>query len=107
MRAEHRLPSPSRPALLALALAMPLVPLTAHAAESDSGSDAAITAKVQAALAADRRLEVREPLQVRTRGGVVELIGEAESPSMVYRAVETARGVEGVKDVDTHRLDAR
>ena len=78
----------------------------AYAAEAGAQSDAEITTRVQAALAADKRLQVREPLQVRTQGGVVQLIGEAESASMVYRAVETTRGVDGVKDVDTNRLDA-
>lgn len=93
-------------ALLA-GLALGAGALPALAVEADSAADTAITAKVQAALAADRRLEVREPLEVRTRGGVVQLIGEAESASMVYRAVETTRNVEGVKDVDTNRLEAR
>jgi osmotically-inducible protein OsmY len=94
-------------------IAVPLAVLTLGAsaglvlaAETDASADAAITAKVQAALASDRRLEVRDPLEVRTRNGVVELIGEAESASMVYRAVETARNVDGVKEVDSHRLDA-
>jgi osmotically-inducible protein OsmY len=76
------------------------------AAEGNASTDETITANVQAALAADKRLQVREPLQVRTRAGVVELIGEAESASMVYRAVETARNVDGVREVDSHRLDA-
>ncbi|TDU31355.1 BON domain-containing protein [Panacagrimonas perspica] len=76
------------------------------AAEGGASTDETITANVQAALAADKRLQVREPLQVRTRAGVVELIGEAESASMVYRAVETARNVDGVREVDSHRLDA-
>jgi osmotically-inducible protein OsmY len=98
---------PHRIALLGVVAVAAVATVPTLAAEADPAADAAITAKVQAALAADRRLEVREPLQVRTRGGVVELIGEAESASMVYRAVETARNVEGVKDVDTHRLEAR
>ena len=93
------------PRFAALILCTSALPGTA--AESNPAADAAITTLVQAALAADRRLEVREPLQVRTRGGVVELIGETESASMVYRAVETARKVEGVREVDAHRLDAR
>ncbi len=76
------------------------------AAEGSASTDEAITANVQAALAADKRLQVREPLEVRTRAGVVQLIGEAESASMVYRAVETARNVDGVREVDSHRLDA-
>ena len=76
------------------------------AAEASATSDETITANVQAALAADKRLQVREPLEERTQGGVVQLIGEAKSASMVYRAVETARNVDGVREVDSHRLDA-
>ena len=87
---------------LSLCAALPGV-----AAEASAGSDEAVTARVQSALAADRRLEVRSPLEVRTRNGVVELIGETESASMVYRAVETTRRVEGVREVDSHRLDTR
>lgn len=78
----------------------------AFAADSAASPDEAITAKVQAALAADKRLQVRAPLEVRTQAGVVQLIGDVQSPSMVYRAVETARNVEGVKEVDTNRLEA-
>lgn len=91
--------------LMALSLSLPAVP--AFAAGASSQDDAAITAKVQAALAADKRLEVRAPLEVVTQEGVVSIVGDVPSASMVYRAVETARKVEGVKEVDSHRLDAR
>ena len=74
---------------------------------ADAGADAAITEKVQAALAADKRLQVVAPLEVVTRDGVVSIVGDVKTASMVYRAVETTRNVEGVKEVDTHRLDAR
>lgn len=76
------------------------------AAGANATTDETITANVQAALAADKRLQVREPLEVRTQAGVVQLIGEARSASMVYRAVETTRNVDGVREVDSHRLDA-
>lgn len=79
----------------------------AFAAGASADADAAITSKVQSALAADKRLQVKSPLQVQTQDGVVSLVGDVSSASMVYRAVEVTRGVEGVKDVDTHRLDAR
>lgn len=79
----------------------------AFAAETTPSDDALITAKVQAALAADKRLQVKAPLEVKTRDGVVAISGDAETASMVYRAVETARSVEGVKEVDTHHLEAR
>ena len=99
--------TPVRPAPLFAALLLGTIGTgSVFAAETSANADAALTAKVQAALAADRRLEVRDPLEVRTSNGVVELIGEADSASMVYRAVETTRNVEGVKEVDSHRLDA-
>lgn len=91
--------------LAALSMSTALPSLAAETSATTT-SDATITANVQAALAADKRLQVREPLEVRTQGGVVQLIGEAKSASMVYRAVETARNVEGVREVDSHRLDA-
>lgn len=89
-----------------LALAL-LVALPAWAADVAPSADEDLTAKVQAALAADKRLQVKAPLEVKSRNGVVALIGDVESPSMVYRAVETVRGVDGVKEVDTHHLEAR
>lgn len=87
---------------LSLALSAPVL-----AAGASAETDAAITTQVQSALAADKRLQVRSPLEVQTQDGVVSLVGDVTSASMVYRAVEVTRGVEGVKDVDTHRLDAR
>lgn len=88
-------------------VAVPLLLATsAFAADSTATGDELITAKVQAALAADKRLQVRAPLEVRTQDGVVQIVGDVKTPAMVYRAVETARTVEGVKDVDTNRLDA-
>lgn len=70
-------------------------------------SDAAITAKVQAALAADKRLQVRAPLEVETRNGVVSIAGDVATAPMVYRAVEVTRDIEGVTKVNTDRLEAR
>ena len=89
-------------------IAVPLLfAASAFAAETTPSGDELITAKVQAALAADKRLQVKAPLEVKTRGGVVAIIGDVETPSMVYRVVETTRNVEGVKEVDTHHLEAR
>lgn len=97
-------PTIIRAGLVGLSLA---ISAPAFAAGASSETDAAITTKVQSALAADKRLQVRSPLEVQTQDGVVSLVGDVTSASMVYRAVEVTRGVEGVKDVDTHRLDAR
>lgn len=84
-----------------------LLSAPAFGADSAPSDDALITSKVQAALAADKRLQVKAPLEVRTQDGVVEIVGDVKTPAMVFRAVETARTVDGVKDVDTDRLDAR
>lgn len=92
--------------ILALSLGIGAPAFAAEGTALDD-PDAQITSKVQAALAADKRLQVREPLEVKTRGGVVSLVGDVTSASMVYRAVEVTRGVDGVKDVDTNRLEAR
>ncbi|MGQ0620569.1 MAG: BON domain-containing protein [Panacagrimonas sp.] len=70
-------------------------------------NDALITSKVQAALAADKRLQVRAPLDVETRNGVVSIAGDVVTAPMVYRAVEVTRDIEGVKQVNTDRLEAR
>lgn len=88
------------------ALALLLCATPGFAAEV-STTDAEITSKVQAALAADKRLQIETPLDVSTREGVVSLVGDLASASMVYRAVETTRTVDGVKDVDTNKLEAR
>lgn len=91
------------PLALSLFIAAPVMGAETAAPSADD----VLSAKVQAALAADKRLQVKAPLDVKSRNGVVAIIGDVESPSMVYRAVETARGVDGVKDVDTHHLEAR
>lgn len=95
-------------AVRACVVAVPLLfAAPVFAADAAPSGYELITAKVQAALAADKRLQVKAPLEVKTRGGVVALSGDVETPSMVYRAVETTRNVEGVKEVDTHHLEAR
>ncbi|MGQ0697859.1 MAG: BON domain-containing protein [Panacagrimonas sp.] len=88
------------------ALALLLCATPGFAADASPSSDDALTASVQAALAADKRLQVLSPIEVKTRDGVVSLAGEVGSASQVYRAVETTRTVDGVKDVDTFHLDA-
>lgn len=88
------------------ALALMLCATSGFAAESSASSDAEVTARVLAALAADQRLKVITPIEVTTRDGRVSLEGEVSSASMVYRAVETTRTVEGVEGIDTFKLDA-
>lgn len=84
-----------------------LLPGTALAASDTLSGDALITDRVKTALAEDRRLQVKAPIEVHTRDGVVSLSGDVRTPAMVYRAVEKTRQIDGVRDVETHHLEAR
>jgi hyperosmotically inducible periplasmic protein len=66
--------------------------------------DAAVTAKVKAALMAESGVDGTK-INVDTTNGRVILKGEVASKNMIDRAVTVARGIEGVKDVD-NRLTA-
>ena len=66
--------------------------------------DAAVTAKVKAALMAESGVDGTK-INVDTFNGRVTLKGEVGSKTMIDRAVQVAKGVEGVKDVD-NRLSA-
>jgi len=60
--------------------------------------DAAITARVKAALIENDATKARQ-IEVETRDGVVQLSGFVESMDMQEVAVRTARAVPGVKEV--------
>ncbi len=66
--------------------------------------DATVTAKVKAALLAESGVDGTK-INVDTFQGRVTLKGEVPSKNMADRAVQVARGIEGVKDVD-NRLSA-
>jgi osmotically-inducible protein OsmY len=60
--------------------------------------DALITTKVKAALAADPDVKATE-VKVETFKGTVQLSGFVNSRESVQKAVDIARGVNGVRDV--------
>jgi citrate lyase gamma subunit len=62
-------------------------------------ADASITAKVNAALAADDQLKAID-IDVDTTNGRVQLTGTAPSPEARERATTLARAVDGVVEVD-------
>ncbi|PZP35795.1 MAG: hypothetical protein DI603_03250 [Roseateles depolymerans] len=62
-------------------------------------SDAAITARINAALAVDDQLKARK-IDVDTREGSVVLMGSAPSEQARDRATVLARAVEGVRAVE-------
>ena len=66
--------------------------------------DATVTAKVKAALLAESGVDGTK-INVDTFQGRVTLKGEVPSKNMADRAVQVAKGIEGVKDVD-NRLNA-
>lgn len=60
--------------------------------------DTLITGKVKAALVADPELKATE-IKVDTYKGTVQLSGFVASPDHIPKAVDLARGIEGVKGV--------
>jgi osmotically-inducible protein OsmY len=60
--------------------------------------DSVITAKVKTAFAADPAVKATQ-VQVETFKGTVQLSGFVDSRESAQRAVEIARGVQGVKSV--------
>ncbi len=66
----------------------------------DAVGDAAITAKVKSALIADPDVKALQ-IDVDTKDGAVTLTGNADKNANVDRATTVARGVNGVKSVDS------
>jgi len=68
-------------------------------------SDGAITARVKAALVADPAVDASR-IDVDTHGSVVTLTGRLEDATQTERALQIARGIEGVKSVES-KLELR
>ena len=66
----------------------------------DVVSDAALTGKVKTALIADPDVKALK-IDVDTKDGVVTLTGSADKTANLDRAVTVAKGVDGVKSVDS------
>lgn len=82
---------------IAVALSIFLI-ATSVASADESVSDAALTARVKAALAADSAVKARQ-IQVETRDGVVQLSGFVDSEDAQSAAVLRARSVDGMAEV--------
>lgn len=92
---------------VATMMAVTAVPVVVMAAEgapankTEAGqyiSDSALTAKVKAALLAEKNLKAMD-INVETKNGVVQLSGFAVSSAQIVQAVDVAMNVKGVKDV--------
>lgn len=62
--------------------------------------DAAITAKVKAALLSEKTISALD-VKVSTKEGVVTLSGKVDKPEAGVRALQVASAVEGVKSVQS------
>jgi hyperosmotically inducible protein len=101
---SHVHPSVAQRSWFALAVAMLILLVSGCAAQPDRAStgefidDTAITARVKAALVADKEVSALA-VNVETFRGVVQLSGFADDQAEINHAVATARGVSGVKSV--------
>jgi len=86
---------------LTFAMMILLVGCASQASRESTGEyidDTAITAKVKAALVADKEVSALS-VNVETFRGVVQLSGFADSQREISRAASVTRGVKGVKSV--------
>lgn len=70
-----------------------------EAGPPEAGSDAALSARVKAAIATDVGARAAGALNVTSYGGVVELTGFADSEAQADRAAQAARKVQGVRSI--------
>ena len=86
---------------LSFAMLILLVGCASQTSRESTGEyidDTAITAKVKAALVADKEVSAMS-VNVETFRGVVQLSGFADGPREISRAVAVTRGVKGVKSI--------
>lgn len=94
-------PNPMKVWLVLAALLLALAGCAGSRTQESTGEyidDSVITTKVKSAFASDQTVDAIN-IQVMTFKGTVQLSGFAKSRQEINRAVELARGVEGVKAV--------
>lgn len=96
-------PAMAQRSWMALALAMMILLMGCASSGTKRGTgevidDTAVTTKVKAALVADKDVSALD-VKVETFRGVVQLSGFADSQTEITKAVQVARGVNGVKSV--------
>jgi hyperosmotically inducible protein len=95
--------------LIAAFAAMPIAQVSAQATQSDNqtvpdkAADTWITTKVKSEFATTKHLKASD-ISVSTNDGVVTLSGSVASEKQKTRAENIAKGVKGVKSVDTSGL---
>jgi hyperosmotically inducible protein len=96
----------NRLASVAAVAALFALPLAGHAQQSAGTlmNDSAITAKIKAAQAADSTVRATSIHVETDNAGAVTLSGSARSQAEIDRAVELAKGVQGVTQVTNNML---
>lgn len=89
--------------LMLTAFAVPASEVSVASASSVQPTDAAISQQIAAVISADQRIRGTR-LEVSTTGGVVNLSGRVETVAMIYRTIELARRVNGVRAVNDDGL---
>ena len=88
---------------LLIATLVACAPTAKHEGTGEYIDDTLITGKVKAALVADPDLKATE-INVETFKGTVQLSGFVSSTDDIPKAVQLARGIEGVKSVKNDML---
>ena len=92
----------SKPSMPSESPSTAAAPVTTPGSDRTAGQvidDAGITAKVKAALIAEKGVNGMS-INVDTSEGNVTLTGKVPDPTQVERATQVARGIDGVKSVD-------
>lgn len=83
---------------LVVAVVLPVLAFACGKAIGETINDATITTRVKTALLNDPVVNATR-IDVNTSAGVVTLSGAVKSQSEADRAIQVARGIQGVKDV--------
>ena len=89
--------------LMVTAYAVPAAEVAALSSSSTQPADAAISQQIAAVISADQRIRGTR-LEVSTSHGIVNLSGRVETVAMIYRTIELARRVNGVRAVNDDGL---
>ena len=84
----------------------PATPPAAQDSSAQPGTDAWITTKVKAELMTTKDVP-GTAISVSTMNGVVTLAGIVDTKEQVQRSVALAKGIKGVRDVDSTALNSR
>lgn len=79
---------------------------TATGVWANKGRDLKLTSAVEAALINERDI-LEQELKISTRDGVVKINGVVDTRLQMHKIIELTQSVDGVKDVDTSKLEIK